>query len=231
MLFCLFADDTGIFERDMFHSYIETRTAQDGSDLGVKLVELFQVFNTPVANRMSTLDCVLSKFPYISGGVFAQPISLMSFDSKMREHLLRCCGLDWSKVSPVIFGAMFQSVMNHSLRRRLGVHYTDEENILKVIKPLFLDSLHDEFEKLRMLKTNKEKRLEQFHEKISSLTFLDPACGCGNFLIIAYRELRLLELQLIKEMKTYQQLLLDATELCKVNVSQFYGIEIEEFPT
>lgn len=215
----------------MFHSYIETRTAQDGSDLGVKLAELFQVLNTPVANRMSTLDCVLSKFPYISGGVFAQPIFLASFDSKMREHLLRCCGLDWSKVSPVIFGTMFQSVMNHSLRRRLGVHYTDEENILKVIKPLFLDSLHDEFEKLRMLKTNKEKRLEQFHEKISSLTFLDPACGCGNFLIIAYRELRLLELQLIKEMKTDQQLLLDATELCKVNVSQFYGIEIEDFPT
>ncbi len=231
ILFCLFSDDTGIFERDLFHNYIETRTAQDGSDLGVKLAELFQVLNTPVSHRMSTLDCVLNKFPYINGGVFARPIYLAAFDSKMRDQLLQCCVLDWSKISPAIFGAMFQSVMNNELRRRLGVHYTSEENILKVIKPLFLDSLYDEFEKLRMLKTNKEKKLREFHEKIASLTFLDPACGCGNFLIIAYRELRLLELQLIKEIKTDNQLLLDATELCKISVAQFYGIEIEAFPT
>ena len=231
VLFCLFADDTGIFERDTFHNFIETRTAQDGSDLGVKLAELFQVLNTPVSNRMSTLDCSLNKFPYINGGVFARPLFLASFDAKMREQLLRCCALDWGKISPAIFGSMFQSVMNDELRRKLGAHYTSEENILKVIKPLFLDSLYDEFEKLRMLKTNKNKRLKEFHEKIAALTFLDPACGCGNFLIIAYRELRMLELQLIKEMKTDHQLLLDVSELIKVNVSQFYGIEIEEFPT
>lgn len=231
ILFCLFADDTGIFDRDTFHNYIETRTAQDGSDLGIKLAELFQVLNTPVANRMSTLDCFLNKFPYINGGVFARPLFLAAFDSKMRNQLLQCCTLDWSKISPAIFGSMFQSVMNANLRRRLGAHYTSEENILKVIEPLFLDSLYEEFEKLKTLKIGKEKKLKEFHEKIASLAFLDPACGCGNFLIIAYRELRLLELKLIKEIKTDNQLLLDATELCKVCVSQFYGIEIEEFPT
>ena len=132
-------------------------------------------------------------FPYVNGKLFEENLPMASFDTKMRQALLACCYIDWSKISPAIFGSMFQSVMNPKGRKNLGTHYTSETNILKLIKPLFLDDLWKEFESLNHDPT----KLTKYHNKISNLRFLDPACGCGNFLIITYRELRLLELKVI----------------------------------
>jgi type I restriction-modification system DNA methylase subunit len=225
ILFCLFADDTTIFERNQFQEFLEQRTSDDGSDLAARLQELFQVLNTPKENRFKNLDEQLDAFPYVNGNLFGEFLPMASFDSKMRMALLKCCRIDWSKISPAIFGSMFQSVMNPKERRNLGAHYTSEKNILKLIKPLFLDELWEEFE---ILKDNRN-RLIEFHRKLSKLTFLDPACGCGNFLIITYRELRLLEIEVIKRLQGNQQVTsIDA--LVNVSVNQFYGIEYEEFP-
>jgi type I restriction-modification system DNA methylase subunit len=185
ILFCLFAEDTTIFNKQQFQDYIELRTAEDGSDLAPRLQELFQVLNTSPKDRFSNLDEQLADFPYVNGKLFEENLRTASFDTKMRQALLNCCYLDWSKISPAIFGSMFQSVMNPTERRNLGAHYTSEKNILKLIKPLFLDELWEEFEKVK----GNENKLKSFHTKISQLRFLDPACGCGNFLIIAYREL------------------------------------------
>lgn len=144
----------------------------------------------------------------------------------MRQILLDCCNFDWNKISPAIFGAMFQGVMDKKTRRKFGAHYTSEENILKLIKPLFMDELWNEFEQVKATPA----QLDAFHDKIASLKFLDPACGCGNFLIITYRELRLLELEVLRMKINTAQRLLDVSSMLKVNVSQFYGIEYEEFP-
>ncbi len=225
LLFCLFAEDSTIFEKQQFQDYIEQRTNVDGSDLAAKLQELFQVLNTPKDKRFKNLDEQLAEFPYVNGKLFEEILPLASFDSKMRQALLDCTYIDWSKISPAIFGSMFQSVMNPKERRNLGAHYTSETNILKLIKPLFLDELQAEFEKL---KGNKNK-LKEFHKKLGSLKFLDPACGCGNFLIITYRELRLLEIEVLKELYGTQQVF-DIGQIMLVNVDQFYGIEYEEFP-
>lgn len=226
ILFLLFADDTTIFNKQQFQTYIEQRTNEDGSDLASKLQELFQILNTPVEKRFKNLDEQLAEFPYINGKLFEENIPTASFDSKMRQSLINCCFLDWSKISPAIFGSMFQSVMNPQERRDLGAHYTSEENILKLIKPLFLDELWEEFEKI---KSNKNK-LTEFHNKLSNLKFLDPACGCGNFLVITYRELRLLEIEVLKQINTSGQRFLNVEELIKLNVDIMYGIEYEEFP-
>ena len=232
LLFCLFAEDTDIFEPDQFMRYVEERTAADGSDLAAKLAELFQVLNTPPERRLATRDESVAAFPYVNGGLFAEALPIAAFSAEMRTAILKCAALDWSKISPAIFGAMFQGVMDETARHDLGAHYTSEENILKLIRPLFLDSLRAEFSAIRALKgRTKETRLRAFHEKIAALTFLDPACGCGNFLLIAYRELRMLELEILNELhKDDPSLHLDVTQLCKVNVSQFHGIEIEPFP-
>ncbi|SMF97908.1 Methyltransferase domain-containing protein [Methylomagnum ishizawai] len=226
LLFCLFADDTSIFERRQFQDLIEQKTAEDGQDLAQWLGNLFQVLNTPQDKRLKKLDEHLAAFPYINGSLFAEQLPIAAFDSEMRGILLDCCSLDWSRISPAIFGALFQSVMDQKLRRNLGAHYTTEKNILKLIKPLFLDELRAEFEKL---KGNRNK-LDEFHSKLAKLKFLDPACGCGNFLVIAYRELRLLELDVLRAIHGKQQTLgvKDFAILC--DVDQFYGIEIEEFP-
>ena len=183
LLFCLFAEDTGIFERQQFKEYIEERTNEDGSDLGHHLSTLFQVLNTPREKRLKNLDEQLAAFNYINGKLFEETLLNAGFDSAMRQELLNCCALDWSRISPAVFGALFQSIMDKQARRNLGAHYTSEENILKLIKPLFLDEFWEEFEKI---KHNKNKLLE-FHQKLRRLNFLDPACGCGNFLVIAYR--------------------------------------------
>ena len=188
ILFLLFAEDTTIFNKQQFQDYIEQRTAEDGSDLASRLQELFQVLNTPKENRFKNLDEQLADFPYVNGKLFEESLPTASFDSKMRMALLECCYIDWSKISPAIFGSMFQSVMNPKERRNLGAHYTSETNILKLIKPLFLDDLWAEYEKVK----HDDTKLTRFHNKIASLRFLDPACGCGNFLIITYREIRLL---------------------------------------
>ncbi|KAF0155275.1 MAG: DNA methyltransferase [Syntrophaceae bacterium] len=226
LLFCLFAEDTGIFERQQFQEYIEQRTGEDGSDLAHHISTLFQVLNTPREKRLTNLDEQLAAFPYVNGKLFEEMLPAASFDAAMRQALLDCCGLDWSRISPAIFGSLFQSIMDKAARRNLGAHYTSEENILKLIKPLFLDALWEEFEKI---KHNKNKLFE-FHKKLRRLNFFDPACGCGNFLVIAYRELRLLELAVLRASRTDTQSELDVHSLLHLNVDQFFGIEIEEFP-
>lgn len=226
ILFCLFAEDTGIFERTQFQELVDTYTKPDGSDLALQLAQLFQTLNTPKDRRLKNLDETLAAFPYVNGKLFEENLPLAAFDTKMRESLLLCCALDWSKISPAIFGAMFQAVMNPKERRNLGAHYTSEKNIQKVIKPLFLDELHAEFEKVK----GNRARLNELHRKISTLRFLDPACGCGNFLIISYRELRELELLILRELNKSGQGFLDVREIMRVNVDQFAGIEYDEFP-
>ncbi|SDD38227.1 Type II restriction/modification system, DNA methylase subunit YeeA [Algoriphagus faecimaris] len=225
LLFCLFADDTGIFEKDTFKELIEVKSGEDGSNLSGLLAQFFQVLNTPRENRMSSLDEHLATFPYVNGKLFEEFLPIPAFNSKMREILLQCSALNWGKISPAIFGSMFQSVMDPIERRNLGAHYTSEKNILKLIKPLFLDELREEFEKL---KGNKNK-LREFHQRLGKLKFLDPACGCGNFLIITYRELRLLELDVLKEIYGAQQAI-GIQEIMTIDVDQFYGIEYDEFP-
>lgn len=226
LLFCLFAEDTTIFNKQQFQDFIEQRTNEDGSDLAAKLQELFQVLNTASDKRFKNIDEQLAEFPYVNGKLFEESLPTASFDSKMRQALLDCCYLDWSKISPAIFGSMFQSVMNPTERRNLGAHYTSEKNILKLIKPLFLDELWTEFEGI---KSNKNK-LPEFHKKISMLKFLDPACGCGNFLVITYRELRLLEIEILRAMNKSGQGFLDVREIIWLDVDMMAGIEYEEFP-
>jgi hypothetical protein len=226
LLFCLFAEDTGICEKRQFQDYLEQRTAEDGSDLADRLATLFHVLNTPHDKRLSNLDEQLAAFPYINGLLFAETLPPAGFDGAMREALLDLCGLDWSLISPAIFGSLFQSIMDDKARRNLGAHYTSEENIQKLIKPLFLDGLRAEFGKIR----NNRNRLFEFHKKLRTLTFFDPACGCGNFLAITYRELRLLELDVLRAAHLDGQQMLDIHQLVAVDVDQFYGIEIEEFP-
>lgn len=226
LLFCLFADDTTIFEKDIFKEYIDIRTSEDGSDLASKLSELFYILNTPRESRLTIIDEGLNAFPYINGKLFEETLPPAAFDSQMRRILLECCGLNWGTISPAIFGSMFQSVMNPTERRNLGAHYTSEKNILKLIKPLFLDDLWLEFE---TIKSNKNKLVE-FHKKLSKLKFLDPACGCGNFLVITYRELRLLEIQILRAMNKTGTGFLDVREIIWLDVDMMCGIEYEEFP-
>ncbi len=226
ILFCLFAEDTSIFEKQQFQDYITLRTNEDGSDLAPKLQELFQVLNTPKDKRFRNLDEQLAEFPYVNGKLFEEILPTASFDAKMRQALLECCYIDWSKISPAIFGSMFQSVMNPKERRNLGAHYTSETNILKLIKPLFLDELWAEF---TSIKDNRNK-LQEFHKKLSLLKFLDPACGCGNFLVITYRELRLLEIEILRSLNKTGQGFLDVREIIWLDVDMMAGIEYEEFP-
>ena len=226
LLFCLFAEDTTIFEKRLFQDYIENKTNADGSDLAHHLNSLFYTLNQAPEKRLTNLDESIAAFPYVNGNLFAEPLPPAQFDSKMRDTLLDLCALDWSIISPAIFGSLFQSIMDADARRNLGAHYTSEENILKLIKPLFLDALWAEFEKI---KSNKNRLLE-FHVKLRGLTFFDPACGCGNFLVITYRELRFLELAVLRAGRASGQQVLDIQTLINVDVDQFYGIEIEDFP-
>ena len=237
IVFCLFADDTGIFEpRDSFTELMETRTSEDGADLGQWLAQLFQVLDTPEGQRPTTLDEDLARFPYINGDLFKGSLSMVSCNGAMRSALLDACRFDWSQVSPAIFGALFQSVMDPAQRRAQGAHYTTEKNILKVIEPLFMDDLRAEFERLQARKdSRRQTALRQFQTRLGGLSFFDPACGCGNFLIIAYRELRLLEIDVLKTLYPRDR---DgnrqregwAADLSQLNVDQFYGIELGEFP-
>jgi hypothetical protein len=226
LVFCLFADDTGIFDKSIFHDLLDLKTKEDGSDLAAHIAHLFQVLNTPEDKRLKLLDESLAAFPYVNGKLFEESLPHAAFDSSMRKTLLDCCALDWGKISPAIFGSLFQSVMDEKARRNLGAHYTSEKNILKLIRPLFLDELYKEFESVK----NDKKNLKKLHEKISKLRFLDPACGCGNFLIIAYRELRVLELEIVKLLLKGQQVT-SINDYFLIDVDQFYGIEYEEFPS
>ena len=229
LAFCLFADDTGIFENGIFEEYMKS-TDGSGDDLGLQINQIFQTMDTPVERRQTNLAASVAQFPYIDGDLFRRQIMVPSFSYLARRLLISACGFDWSKVSPAIFGSLFQSVMDPKERRREGAHYTSEENIMKAIRPLFLDDLENELELITTDKSgNKRKNLERFHDKLAKLTFLDPACGAGNFLIIAYRELRRLELKVILELNDTRDKKLDVSVLSKVDVDQFFGMEINEF--
>jgi hypothetical protein len=233
VLFCLFAEDTGIFERESFRLYVENRTAADGSDLGLHLARLFEVLNTAPEKRQKNLDETLTTFPYVNGDLFGEHLGFADFNRDMRNALLACCTKDWSRISPAIFGSLFQSILQPRARRQIGAHYTSERDILKVVRSLFLDDLRAEFvARKNDRSTARAKRLEEFHDKLCALKFLDPACGCGNFLVITYRELRELELETLKELLgTQKELTLDeVNRLSQVDVDQFYGIEISEWP-
>lgn len=226
LVFCLFADDTNIFNKDIFEEYLKNKTSKDGSDLALHLSQIFYILNTPESQRLTNIDEHLIEFPYVNGKLFEEQLSPAQFDSEMRNVLIECCDLDWAKISPAIFGSLFQAVMNPEERRNLGAHYTSEKNILRVIKPLFLDELFKEFETIK----NNTKQLKEFHKKLSALKFLDPACGCGNFLVITYRELRLLEIEILKVLVKNSQLESDIKNIIWIDIDQFYGIEIEEWP-
>jgi len=229
LVFIMFADDTSVWEQSRFTDYLLDRTAEDGSDVGPRLSLLFQTLDTPKSQRQTSLDEDLARFPYIDGDLFAETIRMPSFDSAMRERLIEASQFDWSRISPAVFGSMFQSVMEPDQRRNLGAHYTREHNILKVIEPLFLDELH-----ARLDAASSPQALRRLRDHLSSLTFLDPACGCGNFLIVAYRELRRLELDLLRKLRDLQgdhgQLTTDLEAHRSLAVDQFYGIDVEEFP-
>ena len=231
IVFCLFADDTGVFQpKDIFLQFLEGRTKEDGSDLGPLLSQIFQTLDTPEDKRSKHLDEDINQFPYVNGRLFERHTRIGAFESAMRDKLIEASRFDWSPISPAIFGALFQSVMDKVERRKKGAHYTTEKNILKVIGPLFMDGLVAEFEKAKALKRGRSAALEALQNKLSKLTFFDPACGCGNFLIITYRELRRLEIDILKAKLGKGQLELDANVLSKIDVDQFFGIELEEFP-
>ena len=247
LLFCLFAEDTGLFgENGVFLDYLVNHTQADGSDLHGSLMSLFDTLNKPDdsylqehanyagAKRLKNLPEHRAKFPYINGQLFAGTLAECCFDEAARKTLVDCANLDWSHISPAIFGSLFQAIMhfedeaaaaNSKKRREFGAHYTSEENILKVINPLFMDDLRKEFAKCGKSAT----KLGAFHNRLAALNFFDPACGCGNFLVIAYRELRLLELEVIQKLfgndLTAQ---LDVDTLIRCNVDQFHGIEIDD---
>ncbi|MDQ0095019.1 class I SAM-dependent DNA methyltransferase [Paeniglutamicibacter psychrophenolicus] len=229
-LFALFADDSGLWERDLFLEYLETRTSPDGSDLGAQLAVLYQALNKPVASRYKAADELIQRFPYVNGSVFGESIEIPYFDKTMRDKLIEACYFNWGQISPAIFGSLFQSVKSKDARRGLGEHYTTETNILKAIEPLFLDELRQRF----IDNQHSTAGLRKLQRDMGQMHFLDPACGCGNFLIIAYRELRTLELDILKRLqeldRSAAQMVFDASELLTVKMTSFYGIELEEWP-
>ena len=229
VLFCLFADDTGLFSpKDSFLDLVEA-TKGDGSDTGHALADLFQNLSAPLQSRQTSTAEQFAAFPYVNGRLFEEALPIPTFDADMRRLLLDCCRLQWASISPAIFGAMFQKIIEldaRDRRRQLGAHYTSEANILKLIGPLFLDELRAEFERVK----NHKEQLFAFVKKLRTLNFLDPACGCGNFLVITYRELRRLELDALQAAGKFGIAIVHAAELFQVRLDQFHGIEIEEFP-
>lgn len=229
VLFCLFAEDTDIFEWESFTRFVR-RARKDGTDLGQRLAKLFEVLDQDAPARSAHLPPEFAAFPYVNGGLFAEKLDTADLTAEHRAALLQCCTFDWSKISPSVFGSLFQGVMDRRERRTKGAHYTSEENIRRVLDPLCLDELRAEFAGLRT-GAGRQKALAQFHSKLAALRFLDPACGCGNFLVVAYRELRRLELDVLRASYGDQLPLgLGVADLARLNVDQFYGIELEEFP-
>ena len=236
LVFCFFADDTGIFNRNDLRRYLEDNTKVDGSDIGAHLGQIFYVLNIPEDKRQDTMPDTLKALPYVNGGLFKEPLPAVFGSREIRDTLMKCVEFNWSRISPAIFGSMFQSVLNEKERHDLGAHYTSEQNILKVINGLFLEDLKAELE---AAKTNHEK-LNALWEKIATITLLDPACGCGNFLVIAYRELRRIELEIIKRLYKHSAKVdaghmtlpmeINIKKLSKLSVERMYGIEIEAFP-
>ena len=234
LLFCFFAEDTGIFaQANQMTSALKATTQEDGSDVASFFEQLFLALSFSAnAPERTGLPHTFQKFPYVNGGLFLERIEVPQFNARARRLLLECGSIEWREISPVIFGSMFQAVMDPAQRRSMGAHYTSEKNIFKVLRPLFLDDLHEEFEQIQQKKQGKKVALQAFHDKISSLGFLDPACGCGNFLVVAFRELKELELQVLQALRADDPkfLMLNVTLITKVSIDQFSGIEIEEFP-
>ncbi len=226
ILFCLFAEDTGIFEPCAFEDYLLRKTSEDGADLGMHLAKLFEVLDTPEEKRQRNLDEDLAAFPYVNGALFKEQLPFADFNRKTRDTLLACNRFKWGKISPAVFGSLFQSVMEPKDRRQQGGHYTSERDILKLVRSLFLDDLWLEF---RKIKGNKAE-LKRFHDRLAHLRFLDPACGCGNFLVITYRELRVLEIEVLTAIHGTKQRQIDVRQLSRLDVSHMHGIELAEFP-
>lgn len=230
-LFSLYADDSGIWDRDLFFEFLDTRTNEDGSDLGPRLTQLYQVMNQPLERRHKNLDEQVAQFPYVNGGVFAEPLSIPSFDKEMRDLLLEACAFNWAGISPAIFGSLFQAVKSAETRRSLGEHYTTETNILKTINPLFMDELRDRFTQ----ELHNRSGLKRLRASLADIRVMDPACGCGNFLVVAYRELRALDLDILTRLQQLGDtsliptLFFDRKDL-PVTLEHFYGLEIEEWP-
>ncbi len=233
LLYILFADDTQVWSKNLFEDYVLVKTADDGSNLGSRLRDLFDVLNQE--HRMTNLDPSLASFDYVNGGLFKEPIGAPTCDAEIRRDLLRACQFEWSKISPVIFGSLFQNVMTAPERRQLGAHFTTERDILRTLRPLFLDDLEAELAQAKAATGGRLQRLREFRAKLPELTFLDPACGCGNFLVVAFRHLRRLELEVQLAIREAEGAgtggeVFDITLLRQVRLSQFNGIEIEEFP-
>ena len=229
LLFLMFGDDTAMWARGLFYSFVHDRTSDDASDLGAQLAMLFQVLNTPEAERPKNLDQALADFPYVNGGLFSENLRIAAFTPEMRHALIKAMRFGWGSISPAVFGSLFQSVKSKELRRELGEHYTPEKTILKVIGPLILDELKERFAAAK----GSPQKLRNLRKELGTYNFLDPACGCGNFLIVTYREMRRLELEILKQLRDLKednQLSLDPTLGLQVTVDQFAGIEIEEWP-
>ena len=229
LLFLMFGDDTGMWEKGLFAEFVDARTAPDGSDLGAQLAHLFQVLDKEETSRPAAIDELLARFPYVNGHLFAERIDIPAFDRRMRDQLVKATEFDWSKISPAVFGSLFQAIKSKEARRELGEHYTTESAIMKALGPLFLDELENAFVQVK----DNKNRLEALHDRLAGIRVLDPACGCGNFLVVAYRQLRRLELKVLtrlRELTGDGQLVLDVDSLSRVRISQFFGIEIEEWP-
>lgn len=230
LLFLMAGDDNGLWPHGLFSTFVRTRTVEDGSDLGAQLAALFDVLNTPEWRRSRNTDPAMAEFPYVNGGIFNtrdNPAPVMFFNRAIRDALLRCCDFNWARISPAIFGSLFQAIKSRQARHSDGEHYTSEANILRTLDPLFLDSLRD-----RLERTNTVRGLRELWREIGTYRYMDPACGCGNFLVVAYREMRELELDLLvklRELDGGQTPLLGGGDL-RVRLDQFYGIELNWWP-
>ncbi len=229
ILFLLFGDDTGMWEKNLFLKLVMD-TKEDGSDIGPKIDSLFGLLNTQLDERPKELREELKKFPYVNGGIFAEKISVIDFNKKMRKALVEVANYDWTAINPTIFGSLFQLVKNKEARRELGEHYTSEENINKVVFPLFIEEYQ---ERLASAWDNK-KELKKLRQDLTKIKIFDPACGCGNFLVVSYRHLRQLELELIARLNYLEgaedSMQIDGSMGLSITLNQFYGIEIEEWP-
>lgn len=227
ILFLLYAEDTGIFKQNQFYDYIKRFNSED---VGEKLQKLFSTLNQPENQRQNSIPEYLKAFPYVNGKLFEERIAPPNFTDEMYESLIKTCEFDWSEISPAIFGSIFQNIMDENLRRELGSHFTSETNVKKVINSLFMDQLWEEYNKNKRY----PEKLDKLHKKLGKIKIFDPACGSGNFLIIAYRELRLLEYEILKTLRDEGQSSLThyfAGDLTKIKLENFYGIEILEFPS
>ena len=229
ILFLLFGDDTGMWEKNTFLKLV-METKEDGSDIGSKLDALYDVLNTPPEKRSKELGSELAQFPYVNGGIFSEKISVIEFNKKMRVALVDVANYDWTTINPTIFGSLFQLIKNKEARRELGEHYTSEENINKIVYPLFLEEL----QRRLAAAWDSKKELKKLRLDLAKIKIFDPACGCGNFLVVSYRHLRQLELELIVRLNnlegTQDSIQLEGSMGLSISLNQFYGIEIEEWP-